>query len=1054
MASATLARSTGASFLSARSWAPISSSSPLAPAPFPLAGPSRLPQTLRLADPLIARRTFSTSQVCAAQAADFYSVLNVPRTASQTDIKRQFYQLSKRYHPDVNRDDDDAKRKFQEVSEAYATLGQERSRRAYDAGRSSSSSSSYAQYNTSGGASSMNAERRARAAYAWDYTRRRSDSSRARAARGASDAHSSGKQAFGGFGRGGAGPETSFGTHDEHPADRLERLGFGGAGGGAWERCQCCGGMMMSTAHQRNTDVVAPHVNSKFNFSTSTQSLLGSTDANQEATPHKTGLVYCAAMGLHAPPDATHSHPEKPERILRIYASLRSSGCLARMRRIVPRPATKSEIELFHESGMYEGLQRTADSSLYLNEHTALCARLSCGSVIEMCDAVASRRIRNGFAVVRPPGHHAEASRAMGFCFYNNVVVATKFLQQKYSRGKDSVDKVLILDWDVHHGNGTQQAFFDVADTLYISLHRYEDGDYYPGGVGGASDQVGTGPGKGTNVNVPWPCSGMGDGDYLYAFQRIIMPIAQEYNPDFVIISAGFDAADGDEIGGMHVSPQAYAHMTQMLSSLANGRLVVVLEGGYDLDATAKSALAVTKVILGEAPEPFRANEISCGTIAQRTVQEVARVQEKYWKSISASELDPRVNDDATLNRVGVPEVIRHHRARHLWQSYNLLQVPLIRNLAPYFQHAVFASEHMLDAEAKQVLLFVHDLADLRAEKPVLKVNPHHELKAVLDVTDGVLRWAQSFKLAVFDVNLFPKKEVTTTDGRTLNEAEAILAFVDGAAQTNGHGGGGTGVTSGGGAQGVGPATSGPGANTKLLTSTEQQARAINELVLYIWDNFIELSHPDTKVVVLGHGIRAGHALMNLFVERDTEVRRRVAGCSMVFGGLGTSLGTTLPVSAWVGNVANGGASGSGSGGSGAGGGMGANGGSFGNDGSLSGMNGGPMGGANAGPAPTPHMHSRQRDANRRLPSSSVSELPLVPSTHPELRKWYKKHSKIVCAHDHPMFVWDLLRAVGRKAGEVEQSEAFTTTEVMLGSWSGPQGIAEFFQKALDLQPI
>ncbi|KAE8192862.1 hypothetical protein CF336_g4246 [Tilletia laevis] len=1000
MASATLARSTGASFLSARSWAPISSSSPLAPAPFPLAGPSRLPQTLRLADPLIARRTFSTSQVCAAQAADFYSVLNVPRTASQTDIKRQFYQLSKRYHPDVNRDDDDAKRKFQEVSEAYATLGQERSRRAYDAGRSSSSSSSYAQYNTSGGASSMNAERRARAAYAWDYTR----------------------------------------------------------------------GMMMSTAHQRNTDVVAPHVNSKFNFSTSTQSLLGSTDANQEATPHKTGLVYCAAMGLHAPPDATHSHPEKPERILRIYASLRSSGCLARMRRIVPRPATKSEIELFHESGMYEGLQRTAEfnrhilavhsaqlelsSSLYLNEHTALCARLSCGSVIEMCDAVASRRIRNGFAVVRPPGHHAEASRAMGFCFYNNVVVATKFLQQKYSRGKDSVDKVLILDWDVHHGNGTQQAFFDVADTLYISLHRYEDGDYYPGGVGGASDQVGTGPGKGTNVNVPWPCSGMGDGDYLYAFQRIIMPIAQEYNPDFVIISAGFDAADGDEIGGMHVSPQAYAHMTQMLSSLANGRLVVVLEGGYDLDATAKSALAVTKVILGEAPEPFRANEISCGTIAQRTVQEVARVQEKYWKSISASELDPRVNDDATLNRVGVPEVIRHHRARHLWQSYNLLQVPLIRNLAPYFQHAVFASEHMLDAEAKQVLLFVHDLADLRAEKPVLKVNPHHELKAVLDVTDGVLRWAQSFKLAVFDVNLFPKKEVTTTDGRTLNEAEAILAFVDGAAQTNGHGGGGTGVTSGGGAQGVGPATSGPGANTKLLTSTEQQARAINELVLYIWDNFIELSHPDTKVVVLGHGIRAGHALMNLFVERDTEVRRRVAGCSMVFGGLGTSLGTTLPVSAWVGNVANGGASGSGSGGSGAGGGMGANGGSFGNDGSLSGMNGGPMGGANAGPAPTPHMHSRQRDANRRLPSSSVSELPLVPSTHPELRKWYKKHSKIVCAHDHPMFVWDLLRAVGRKAGEVEQSEAFTTTEVMLGSWSGPQGIAEFFQKALDLQPI
>ncbi|KAE8233629.1 hypothetical protein CF326_g1332 [Tilletia indica] len=222
MASATLARVWGPSAASARSWTSFSSSSSTAPT-FAFAGPSRLPSVSSLGDGFTARRTFSTSRPCEARGVDFYSVLGVPRTASQTEIKRQFYQLSKKFHPDVNRDDDDAKRKFQEVSEAYATLGHERTRRAYDADRGSSSSS-YSQYNTSGGASSMNAERRARAAYAWDYTRRRSDSSRARASRGSSDAHSSARNAFTGFGRGGVGPETSFGVDDEHPADRLERL--------------------------------------------------------------------------------------------------------------------------------------------------------------------------------------------------------------------------------------------------------------------------------------------------------------------------------------------------------------------------------------------------------------------------------------------------------------------------------------------------------------------------------------------------------------------------------------------------------------------------------------------------------------------------------------------------------------------------------------------------------------------------------------------------------------------------------------------------------------
>ncbi|KAK0523915.1 hypothetical protein OC842_005993 [Tilletia horrida] len=209
------------------------------------AGPSR-PRTLAR-----GTRAFSTNQRCAAQP-DFYKVLGVPRNASQTDIKRQFYQLSKKYHPDVNRDDDDAKRKFQEVSEAYATLGHDRSRRAYDAnqysGSSSSSAAGYGHYSTTGGASSMNAERRARAAYAWDYTRRRGESPRSSRASSASSPTSGARPGFASYGRGGVNPESSFGVNDEHPADRLERLAERErrrrerAGFGEWDRSSGGGG--------------------------------------------------------------------------------------------------------------------------------------------------------------------------------------------------------------------------------------------------------------------------------------------------------------------------------------------------------------------------------------------------------------------------------------------------------------------------------------------------------------------------------------------------------------------------------------------------------------------------------------------------------------------------------------------------------------------------------------------------------------------------------------------------------------------------------------------
>ncbi len=169
----------------------------------------------------------------------------------------------------------------------------------------------------------------------------------------------------------------------------------------------------------------------------------------------------------------------------------------------------------------------------------------------------------------------------MGFCFFNNVAIATKVIQRKYREGPDKVNKVLILDWDVHHGNGTQKAFEDDPSVLYISIHRHENGTFYPSGPYGDMTSIGVGDGEGFSVNVPWPSGGMGDGDYIYAFDHVVMPIAREFDPDMVIISAGFDAAEGDLLGGCLVTPAGYAHMTHSLDSLADGRLVVALEVSF-----------------------------------------------------------------------------------------------------------------------------------------------------------------------------------------------------------------------------------------------------------------------------------------------------------------------------------------------------------------------------------------------------------------------------------------------------------------------------------------
>ncbi|ORX86967.1 Arginase/deacetylase [Anaeromyces robustus] len=285
------------------------------------------------------------------------------------------------------------------------------------------------------------------------------------------------------------------------------------------------------------------------------------------------------------------------------------------------------------EKKKLDELVETLDS-LYLNNKSEQVARLSCGGAIELCKAVWRGDIQNGMAIIRPPGHHAEADRARGFCLYNNVAVAARCLQRD-----ENVKKIMVLDWDIHHGNGIQDIFFDDPDILYISIHRYDGGNFYPYSSDADMDVVGGEHAKGRNINIPWPCGGMGDAEYIYTFNRIILPIAYEFAPDIVIVAAGFDASKDDLLGGCKVSPACFGHMTHMLKSLSGGKLALILEGGYNVEATANAMTACVSVLLNESPPKLKS--LSPMDSAYETIQEVTRIQSHYWDSLAPVYMKP-----------------------------------------------------------------------------------------------------------------------------------------------------------------------------------------------------------------------------------------------------------------------------------------------------------------------------------------------------------------------------------------------------------------------------
>lgn len=321
---------------------------------------------------------------------------------------------------------------------------------------------------------------------------------------------------------------------------------------------------------------------------------------------YRTGLVFDERMCDHV----CFGHPESPDRIRRIWAMLESMGLVARCLRLPSRDATDEELRSVHSEDHLKKMKlllsldapqlaaaAAAYNSIYFSQGSYQAALLSCGSLLSLTEAVVQGKVRNGAAVIRPPGHHAEEGCAMGFCLFNNVAVVARVAREKWG-----VKRVLIVDWDVHHGNGTQHMFYEDPTVLYFSAHRHERGMFYPGGPEGDSSYVGEGAGKGFNINVPWNTRDVGDMEYLLAFHRVLMPVATHFNPDLVLISAGFDAALGDPLGGCKISPAGYGHMTQMLCSLAGGRVVVALEGGYNLSSISASMAACVEVLLGDPP--------------------------------------------------------------------------------------------------------------------------------------------------------------------------------------------------------------------------------------------------------------------------------------------------------------------------------------------------------------------------------------------------------------------------------------------------------------------
>lgn len=322
-------------------------------------------------------------------------------------------------------------------------------------------------------------------------------------------------------------------------------------------------------------------------------------------------------------------HPENPKRLEHIYRMLENLDP-TQLDYIEPRMATQDELALNHTlSYIHEIASTNGHPHTYLDGDTVASAKtyeaacMAAGGVLELVDAILSNRVHSGFAFVRPPGHHAEQGKAMGFCIFNNIAIAARYLRRRHG-----MNSILIVDFDLHHGNGTQHSFYKEKDVLYFSTHQYP---YYPGS--GWYEEIGSEQGTGYTVNVPMS-QGMGDEDYVYAFRDVLLPVAEMYRPEIILVSAGFDTYYKDPLGGMEVTESGFSAMTRILMDLAQrcceGKLLFVLEGGYDLKGLAASTEAVLTELQGYSEHLFEGKKEVSSSLVQMTAS-LKRLLLPYW---------------------------------------------------------------------------------------------------------------------------------------------------------------------------------------------------------------------------------------------------------------------------------------------------------------------------------------------------------------------------------------------------------------------------------------
>ena len=361
----------------------------------------------------------------------------------------------------------------------------------------------------------------------------------------------------------------------------------------------------------------------KLNLNDNTSQISSTTNATNKSKKRKIGFCFDERMLLHR--DSKHVHQECPERAMSVYINLVLKELTNKLIRIQCEEAKEEDLLRVHTEEYLNKIKEISENNSknknvtnhhlsekdsYDNFATYESAKLATGSLIEICKNILSKKIEHGYAIIRPPGHHADMSTARGFCIFNSVAVAVKYILNK----NDKI-KIAILDWDVHHGDGTQAIFYNEQNPLFISIHRHDSGKFYPfktGFVGEKGDQNGVG----YNINIPLDTkcaiskgpSCIGDAEYINIFEKIIMPCLTEYNPDIIFISCGYDAGENDFSGCLKCSPFAYAFMTERLLSL-NKNLIFALEGGYTLDTIKRMSETTIRTLLGEEI-PWKGNMI------------------------------------------------------------------------------------------------------------------------------------------------------------------------------------------------------------------------------------------------------------------------------------------------------------------------------------------------------------------------------------------------------------------------------------------------------------